>query len=95
MELETVGRVSVGDLTLKVRGQVDNSNGAKGALLGTDTTADAQSLGDEGESGFRSDLDTELSGTYDLLRSSQPGKPYNTLKRDGGAICTGQDFLHS
>jgi len=41
MELEAVGRITVGDLTLKVRGQVDDGDGTEGAPLGTDTATDA------------------------------------------------------
>lgn len=58
VELETVGGVSMGDLTLEVRGQVDNGNGAKWTLLGTDTATDAERLRDEGEPGVGRDLDT-------------------------------------
>lgn len=61
VELEAVGAISVGDLALEVGGQVDNGNGVEGALLGTDTTTNTQRLGDEGETGLRSDFDTELS----------------------------------
>lgn len=41
VKLEAVGGVAVGDLALKVRGQVDDGDGAEGALLGADTTTDA------------------------------------------------------
>lgn len=37
MKLETVGRVTVGDLAFEVGGQVDDVNGTKWTLLGTDT----------------------------------------------------------
>ena len=49
MKLEAVGRVAVGDLGLEVGGQVDDVNGSEWALLGTDTTTNAQALGDEGD----------------------------------------------
>jgi hypothetical protein len=61
VKLETVGRVTVGDLGLEVGGQVDNVNGTEGALLGTDTTTNTQSLGDEGDLGGRVDLNAKLS----------------------------------
>lgn len=48
VELETVGRVSMSDLALKVGGQVDDGNGTEGTLLRADTTSYAKGLGDEG-----------------------------------------------
>lgn len=51
VQLETVGRVSMGDLGLEVRGQVDDVDGIKGAFLGADTASNTQSLGDEGDLG--------------------------------------------
>lgn len=41
MQLEAVGGVSVGDLSLQVGGQVDDVDGVKGALFGTDAASDA------------------------------------------------------
>jgi hypothetical protein len=41
MQLEAVGAIAVGDLRLEVGGQVDDVDGIKWALLGTDTTANA------------------------------------------------------
>jgi hypothetical protein len=41
MELEAVGGVAMRHLRLKIRGQVDDVDGAKWALLGTNTTSDA------------------------------------------------------
>lgn len=41
VKLEAVGRVSVCDLALEVRRQVDDSNGAKRAFLRADTTTNA------------------------------------------------------
>lgn len=55
VKLEAVGRVAVGDLGLEVGGQVDDVNGSEWALLGTDTTTNAQALGDEGD--LRSGID--------------------------------------
>ncbi len=40
MELEAVGRVSMGDVGLEVGGQVDDVNGSEWALLRTDAAAD-------------------------------------------------------
>jgi len=68
MKLEAVGRVSVGDLAFEIRRKVDDGNGAKGAFLRTDTTTNAESFGDEGESRFRGHFDTELSGADHLFR---------------------------
>jgi hypothetical protein len=67
MELEAVGRVSVGDLALEIRRQVDNGNRAEGALFRADTTTDAEALGNESKPRVRSNFDTELSGTNNLL----------------------------
>jgi hypothetical protein len=38
MELETVGRVSMGDMRFQVGGQVDDIDGSEWALLRADTT---------------------------------------------------------
>lgn len=51
----------MGDLSFEVRGQVDDVNGAKGTFFRADTTADAQTLRDVCNLGFRGDFDTELS----------------------------------
>jgi hypothetical protein len=51
MELKAVGRVAVRDHGLKVRGQVYNVDGVKGAFLGADAATDAETLGDEGNAG--------------------------------------------
>ena len=68
MQLEAVGAITVGDLALEVGGQVDDGDGVEGALLGADTTTDAERLGDEGEARLGSDFDTELSATDDGTR---------------------------
>ena len=47
----------MGDLALEVRRQVDDGNGAKGALLRADTTSYAKGLGDEGKAGVGGHLD--------------------------------------
>jgi hypothetical protein len=65
VELETVGRVTVGDLRLEVGGQVDDVDGIERTFLGTDTATDTETLRDEGDLGRVFDLNTELSGTDD------------------------------
>lgn len=49
VKLEAVGGIAMGDLTLEVRWQVDNGDGAKGATLRADTTTDAKLFGNEGD----------------------------------------------
>jgi hypothetical protein len=49
MELEGVGRVTVSDFLFQIGRQVDDMNSAKWALLGTDTTTNAQIFRDEGD----------------------------------------------
>lgn len=52
MQLETVCRVSVRNLSLEVCGQVDNVNGTKRAFLWTDTTTNTQTLRNVGNLGL-------------------------------------------
>lgn len=61
MQLEAIGRVSVGDLALEVGGQVDDGDGVEGAFLRADTATDAETFGDEGKLGLGCDLDAELA----------------------------------
>ena len=61
VQLEAVGRVSVGDLGLEVGGQVDDVDGVEGAFLGADTATNTQALGDEGDLGGRVDFNAELA----------------------------------
>lgn len=68
MELEAVGAISMGNLTLKVGGQVDNGDGVERAFLGADTTTDAEGLGNEGETRIRSDFNTELATSNNRAR---------------------------
>jgi hypothetical protein len=68
VQLETVGAISVGDLALKVGGQVDDGNGVEGTLLGADTATDTERLGDEGQLRVALDFDTELSAAHDGAR---------------------------
>lgn len=65
VKLEAVGRVAVGDLTFQVGGQVDDVNGAEGALLGADTATNTQAFGDESDLGGVVDFDAEFTGTDD------------------------------
>lgn len=65
VQLETVGRVTVGDLGLQVGGQVDNVDGTERTLLGTDTTTNAQALGNEGDLRLGSHFDTKLTRAND------------------------------
>ncbi len=46
------------DLGLKVGRQVDDGNSPERTFLGTDTTTNAQSLGDVGDLGLGGDFDT-------------------------------------
>jgi hypothetical protein len=68
MQLEAVGAISVGDLTLEVGGQVDDGDGIKGALLGADTATDTQALGDKCNLGGVVDFNAEFTGTDDGAR---------------------------
>lgn len=49
MQLEAVRGVSVGDLSLKIGGQVDDVDGVEGAFLRADTATDTEALRDEGD----------------------------------------------
>lgn len=55
-------------MRLEVCRQIDDVEGTKGAFLRTDTTADAESLGDEGDLGFWRNLNAELPTAYDWAR---------------------------
>ena len=68
VQLEAVGGVTVCDLALEVRGQVDNLDGVEGALLGADTATDTQALTDEGDLAGVVDFDTQLAGFDDGTR---------------------------
>ena len=48
MKLEAVRGVSVGDLSLEIRWQVDNADGPKWAFFRADTTTYAEALRYEG-----------------------------------------------
>jgi hypothetical protein len=68
MQLEAVGAISVGNLALKIGGQVDNVDRIKRAALWANTTTDTERLGDKGQLGVGLDFDTELSATNDGAR---------------------------
>lgn len=61
VKLEAVCRVTMCDLGFQVGWQIDNVDGAKGALLGTDTTSNTQVFGDEGD--FRGGLNFDTKAT--------------------------------
>lgn len=65
MKLETIRRVSMGDLSLEVRGQVDDVDSIERTLLGADTASYAQALGNEGDLGVGRDFDAQLAGADD------------------------------
>lgn len=68
MKLETVRRVTVGDLGFQVGRQVDDIDRTERAFLGTDTATDTEALGYEGNLGLRGDFDTKLTRTDDGAR---------------------------
>lgn len=65
MKLETVGRVAVGDLSLEVRWQIYNADGAERAFLWANTTTNTKALRDESNLRIGSDLDTETTAAHD------------------------------
>lgn len=68
MQLKAVGRVSMGDVRFEVGRQVDDVDCTKRAFLGTDTTSNAETLGDESNLGFGGDFDTETSASHHRAR---------------------------
>lgn len=68
MQLEAVGRITMGDLGFKIGRQVDNVDGTEWAFLRTDTTTYAKALRDEGNLGIRGHLDTELACAHHRAR---------------------------
>lgn len=65
MQLEAIGRVSMSDLSLEIGGQVDDIDGTKRTFLRTDTAADTETFGYEGDFGFWGDFDAQLAGPHD------------------------------
>ena len=51
-------------LRFEVCRQIDNVDGAKGALLDTDTTSYAETFRNEGNFRLGCDFDTQLAGSY-------------------------------
>jgi hypothetical protein len=68
VELEAVGRVSVGDLRLEVGREVDDGDGAKRALAHADTATDTERLRDEGDARLGRHFDAELTASDDGAR---------------------------
>jgi hypothetical protein len=64
MKLETVGRVSVGDMGFEIGRQIDNVDGSEGAFLWTNTTSNTKVLGYEGDFRCGLDFDTEPSTSH-------------------------------
>ena len=92
VQLEGVGRVTMGDLRLEVGRQVDDVDGVEGTFLGADTAADAQPLANKGDFAGGVDLDAQLSRS-NLYMISTPSEiiPQDHVIRH----TTGHDFLHS
>lgn len=68
MKLEAICRVSVSDLSLQVRRQVDNIDSSKRTFLGTNTTSYTKPLRDECDSRLWLNFDTELASTHNWAR---------------------------
>lgn len=58
----------MGDLGFEICGKIDDSDGAEGAFLGTDSASDTQRLGDEGKLGVGRHFDTELAAPHNRTR---------------------------
>lgn len=61
VELETVGRVAMGDLAFQVGGQVDDVDGAEWAFLRANTATDAKAFRDEGDLRVGGNLNAKLA----------------------------------
>ena len=64
MKLETVCRVSMSYVGLKIGRQIYDVDSSKWTLLRTNATTNTQSFGDEGNLGFRSDFDAKPSASH-------------------------------
>lgn len=65
MELEGVGTVSMGSVTLKILGEIDDGNGLEGTLFHAYTATNAERLADESEFALGSNFNTELAELND------------------------------
>jgi hypothetical protein len=61
MQFEGIGRVTVGHFRFEIGRQVDDVDGTKGTLLGTDTTTNTKLFRDEGNFGGSFYFDTEFA----------------------------------
>lgn len=68
MELETVRGVSMGDVGLEIRRQIDDVDCSEWALLGANTASNTKGFRDERDLGFRGDLDAETSTAHHRAR---------------------------
>ena len=65
MKLEAVGRISMSNMGLKIRGQIDNVDGSEWAFLRADTASNAEGFRDECNLGFRSDFNAQATTSND------------------------------
>jgi hypothetical protein len=65
VKFEAVGRITMSDFGLQVCRQIDDVDGAEGALLGADTATDTEPFGYVGNFGLWGDLNAELPGSND------------------------------
>ena len=63
MQLEAIGRITMGDLRLQVGRQIDDIDRREWAFLDANTAAYAQVFGDEGNLGVWGDFYTQLSSS--------------------------------
>ena len=61
MELETIGSITMGCLTLKSLWQIDNGNGVEWALFDAHTASNAHRFGDEANFACLGDINTYFS----------------------------------
>ena len=64
MQFKAIGGVAVGDLSLKVGGQVDDIDGTKRTFFRTYTAANAKAFGYEGNLGIWSNFDAQLASPH-------------------------------
>ena len=68
MELEAIGRVTVGDHGLEIGRQIDDVDSIEGALLGADTASNTQTFRNEGDARLGSHFDAELASSHHWAR---------------------------